>query len=127
MSAPTEITVSSSGNTATITFPIQSWKYRIIDLSSHDTKSQQIVGVKVDDESEKEYRLTGGEYDHLQLPQTAQKVVFTFSYEADGKSKTSKLETGELIKFGAVNMVVIGVENGDDEDYKDVVVHGTFK
>lgn len=127
MSAPTKITVSSSDNTATIAFPTQSWKYRIINLSSHNTKSQQIVSVKVDNESEKVYRITDGEYDYLELPQTAKKVFFTFSYEADGESKTSKLETGGPFKFGAVDMVWIGAENGDDEDYKDVVISGTFK
>jgi hypothetical protein len=126
MSAPT---VSASGNTATVTFPSEAIVYRNFTLTSHTTKSQQIVSIKVDDESAKEYRIAGGDGkgSTATLPKTAKKVVFTFTYDADGESKTSKVRVGGPWAWEGTQSMIMCAENGDDVDYNDAMVQLAFK
>jgi len=129
MSAAAKTTVSTSGNTTTIVFPPVPGFFRHFTLSSHTTKNQQIVSVKFDNQSEQEYRLTGGadQSQTVPIPPMVQKVVFAFSYEANGESKTSRVRSGGPFALGVLQSIILAVENGDDVDYNDVLVQLLFK
>lgn len=131
MSAPAKTTVSVSGNTATISFAPETKLFKHFTLSSHTTKSEQIIGVKVDDQSEKEYRITekGSQNETVELPPAAKTLTFTFSYEAEakGQPKTSKVRSGGPFALGNLQSIILAVENGDDVDYNDVLVQLLFK
>ncbi|KAM0702203.1 hypothetical protein Q7P35_011113 [Cladosporium inversicolor] len=122
-------TVSNSSNTSTITFDPEIDLFKQFTLSSHTTKYQQIVTVKIDDQKETEYRLTGdgSKPETVFLPSKAKTVVFTFSYEADGKQQTSKIRSGGPYALGELQSIMLAVENGDDVDYNDVLVQLLFK
>jgi hypothetical protein len=129
MSASAKTTVSVNGNTATISFAPGTGLFKQFTLSSHTTKSQQVVTVNVDGQSEKEYRLKGeqSQLDTVPIPPTTRTLAFTFSYEADGASKTSKVRSGGPFALGDLQSIMLAVENGDDVDYNDVLVQLLFK
>lgn len=56
------------------------------------------------------------------LPPGTFKLTATFTYGGDDykKKKPSELHSGGPHKFGAMNVMTVFAENGDDEDFNDV-------
>ena len=124
--------VSNSSNTSIITFAPETTLFKQFTLSSHTTKSSQIVTLAIDDQKETEYRrLTSdsSKPETVSLSPKAKKLVFTFSYEAaDGKPKAStKVRSGGPYALGDLQSIMLAVENGDDVDYNDILVQLPFK
>lgn len=124
----TSVSVSLFNNKAIFNLPATEGKSKTYTVSSNSSR-QQIIGLKVDDESPKELYFSGEgtRSDTLSLPKEAQNVVFTFSHEVHGEQKASQITSGGPYTIGETQLVIIVAENGDDADFNDAIVQLTIR
>lgn len=116
-------TLSVSGNEATVILADAEELNKQYTITSNSSR-KQIISVKVDSGSATEHQITGEgtKNEAVVLPKSAKKVVFTLSYESDGKKKPSEVKAGGPYFIGLLQVAAIASENGDDVDFNDAVV-----
>jgi hypothetical protein len=125
MSAAPKISVSK--NVATIDFP-KGWATNVAVEVKSNSSFDQHVELDIDG-SKKTVKGTGEQQslETISVPEGTSKLVATFSYGKD--KKPSELQHGGPWDIGVMQLLMVLAENGDDEDFNDVVlqVRGVVK
>jgi hypothetical protein len=117
---PQTPTISVSQNVATISLP-KGWATNVaVEVKSNSSLDQH---VELDiDGTKKTIKGTGEQasLETLSLPEGTSKLVATFSHGSD--KKPSELQHGGPWDIGTMQLLMVLAENGDDEDFNDVVL-----
>jgi hypothetical protein len=112
--------ISVSKNEATILFR-EGWATNmVVEVISNSSFDQQ---VQLDMDGSKETVTGTGEKNSVKtvkIPDGTSKLVATFTYGKD--KKPSELQHGGPFEIGTYKMLMVVAENGDDDDFNDVVL-----
>ena len=120
-------TIYIDENVATIDFP-KGWATNVAVEVKSNSSFDQHVELDIDG-SKKTVKGTGEQQslETISVPEGTSKLVATFSYGKD--KKPSELQHGGPWGIGVMQLLMVLAENGDDEDFNDVVlqVRGVVK
>jgi hypothetical protein len=114
-------TITVSKNVATVSFPSGWATNMVIEVISNSSFEQQ---VELDMDGSTKENITGtGEKNSVEtvkIPDGTKKLMAKFTHGSD--KKPSELQYGGPFDIGVMKLLMITAENGDDEDFNDVVL-----
>ena len=120
-------TIITNKNEATIDFP-SGWAKNLVAEVKSNSSTEQLVQLKIDGDTTKSVKGCGEQnsIETFPLKEGIKKLVATFNYGDKGSSekdmKPSELHQGGPWDIGVMKLLMVLAENGDDEDFNDVVL-----